>query len=179
MSMWSWILTKIGDTWVDPTSLAIWPWPATVVGVRHGSMLWSDYRAFNRLLKPGDFLLTQSAPFIGSNAGIPGAFKHLAVYVGATEGKQNSKTHFIENASSLGIEYQTKIYSPRNVYQRCCVHAISEGVVCQDFGEALMRSDYALAVRPWKSRAEQIIVIESAIRQLGKPYDFEFCEQNI
>lgn len=179
MSLWASIAGTVGDTWADWSSVAVWPWPAVVVGMRHGEMLWSDYRAFTRLLKPGDFLLTRSAPFFGSNAAIPGSFKHLAVYVGAVKGQQNSQTHFIENASALGVEHQTAIQPPRGVYQRCCVHAISEGVVCQDFGEVLMHADYALAVRPWGRKSEQEIIVKAAAEQIGKPYDFAFKENNI
>lgn len=174
MKLWNWLATKVGDLWITWQALAVWPYPAVIVGVPHGEMLWEDYRSFTRLLKPGDFLLTRSKPFAGSNAAIPGAFKHLMVYTGSINGDFNRKTHFIENARSLGLETARIEAVARNIHARTVTHAISEGVVCQDLGEALMHVDYALAVRPWGCPSEQSAIVRYALDSVGKPYDFGF-----
>jgi hypothetical protein len=178
MSLFSRLASVVGDTWATTRAVAVWPWPAVIVGVPRGEMLWTDYRAFCRKLLPGDFLLLRSKPFFGSNAAIPGAAKHLAVYIGAVEGVQNTEEHTVESVKPLGLDYAPKLHESRNVFPRVCVHAISEGVVCQDLGAVLMHADFALAVRPWGRRGEQETIVSTAVAQLGKPYDFNFNQRD-
>lgn len=172
MSLWSWFATKVGDTTLNWNALSLWPWPSIVVGARRRFTTWQDYRAFTRLLKPGDFLLEQQAPYIGSNTAINGSLKHLAVYVGAVKGDYNAETGFIENPKYYGPVNVDKC--PRDVFPRCIIHAISEGVVCADVGELLMESDYVVAVRPWTHESERAIILDTAFKHHGKPYDFAF-----
>lgn len=177
MSAWAWLASTLGDTWWSGRMLALWPWPAVIVGSPHSKMLWSDYRAFTRLLQPGDMFMTQSKPFFASNAGISGSsLKHLVVYVGAVAGVEDRETGFIEDAKWLGADYLHTGSPQRNVHERCVCEAISEGVVCRDMGAALMHSDYAVAVRPWGRTSEQAILVETALANVGKPYGFDFDE---
>lgn len=172
--LWNKLLSTIGDTWVNPHAVAIWPIPAVVIGVAHCKFHWRDYRRFSRHLLPGDMIITRSSPFFGSNAGIRGAFKHLAVYTGVVDGQLNPKTHFIERPISMGVDVAHSGRAPEHVFERSITHAVSEGVVCQDVGDLLFHADYALAVRPWKTRAEQSVIVRTALAQVGKPYDFKF-----
>lgn len=170
MSLWSWLATKVGDTWASSHMLALWPWPAVVVGNPHSRMLWSDYRAFSKLLQPADFIIMRSKPYLGSNAAIPGATKHLAVYLGPVAGEENTETNFIENPSLILGEHEPSMEN----HERCVIHAISEGVKVQDMGFVLMHADYAVAVRAWRNKAEQSEILLAAMGELDKPYDFNF-----
>jgi hypothetical protein len=170
MSLWSKVATMVGDTWASRHMVALWPWPAVVVGSQHGKMMWSDYRAFSKMLTPGDFLLLRSKPYFGSNAAIPGAMKHLAVYVGPVEGRENIESHFIEEPGVVVGNHPHRM----SIHERAVVHAISEGVVCEDLAAPLMHADYCIAVRPWKTESERTIIIKDALAHVGCPYDFKF-----
>jgi len=164
-----------GDIWATARNLALWPWPAVVYGARHSRFTWRDYRVFTKKLLPGDFLLMRAEPYFLSNAAISGtAFKHLAVYVGAVEGDFDAETRFIDNPLPMGTDYRHTGRAKDGLHERVIVHAISEGVVCQDLGEVLFHEDYVCAVRPWKNEHEQDEIVERAISRVGIPYDFEF-----
>lgn len=162
--LWSYLASKVGDTWYSKNILAIWPYPAILIGSPHSKFTWTDYRNFTNIIKPGDFILTRSAPFFGSNAAIPGAFKHLAVYIGNVRGIQDKETSFIEITNKKSDF----------MFDRTIVHAISEGVVCQDFGQILFHSDYVIIIRPWRNAFEQSVIVTKAKSVLGKKYDFLF-----
>lgn len=162
-----------GDTWVTTDMLAIWPWPAVLVGAHRGQFTWDDYRCFTTLLQPGDFIITRSNPFLFSNAAIAHtAFKHLMVYVGAAYCVRDAKSGFLEGMRSRnGNAWRGGSAQER---ERVVVHAISEGVVAQDLGEALFHADAAAVVRYWKSPGDQTQIVAHAIKLLGREYDFEF-----
>jgi hypothetical protein len=170
------LAATLGDVWRSWSMLAVWPYPAVVYGKPGVRFSWDDYRCFTRLLKPGDFLLSRSAPYFFSNRGIPGAFKHLAVYTGAVEGRLSLEGEEPEiiKAHSLGVERVPLAVPPPGVYERTVTHAISEGVLCQDLGSVLFKEDYVCAVRPWKTADQQKLIVENALKQVGKQYNFDF-----
>lgn len=166
MSLQSGIAKFGGDLWSSWRSVAFWPWPAVVFGYPRSLMSWQDYRRIAQALEPGDIVLTRSAPFFGSNSAIPGAFKHAAVAVGRVTGK----------AEKMGNAHYI-IRPTRSIDDSGCravVHAISEGVCAQDLGELLFHADYAIAVRPWKTKEQQDAIVNGALLHVGKEYDFEF-----
>lgn len=163
-----------GDTWRSWRMLALWPWPAVVVGVPHGKFTWDDYRAFTRHLLPGDMILTCSEPYFLSNRGIKGSFKHLAVYTGAVKGYRDDKSGFILKAKSLGVDYVHKGEAVPGTFERTVTHAISEGVVCQDLGELLFHADWACAVRVSLYDKVSQKIVDAALDQLGLEYNFDF-----
>lgn len=175
-AVWNWFATAVGDTWVDSGIVALWFWPAVLWGGKKSLMTWSDYRAFSHKLQPGDFIIMQSAAYKGSNKAIAGSFKHLAVYVGPVRGEQEvDGDQFIMAAHTLNKVPDS--LAP-DIHARCVVHAISEGVVCQDLGQVLMHADYAMAVRAWGRESERQIIVSGAMKQLGKPYDFDFAQSD-
>lgn len=179
MSLFGKIASAAGDTWANFHAVAIWPWPAVVIGLSHGSFSWFDYRNFCRLLQPGDIIITRSNPFFLSNNAIPGAFKHAAVYTGHVAGRLNTDTHNIETPTYLGVDQPHTGRPQRNIFERTVCHAISEGVVCQDVGDLLFHADCAMAVRPWTTTQEQQEIVSEAIRVVGRPYDFKFDQKNM
>lgn len=131
-----------------------------------------DYRAASRTLQAGDILVSRSAGFV-SNRFIPGAFKHAMVYAGPISGKYDDETGFINAPrmlpGSIGI-YQT-------LFPRCVIHAISDGIVCQDLLTVMTHCDYMAAIRPTRFaelEPNRNIVVSSACEAVGKEYDFGF-----
>lgn len=164
-----------GKIWKSHRSLALWPWPAIVFN-SHGSYLtWDDYRRFAAKIKPGDILVSRSASYFLSNWAISGTFfKHAAVYVGPMRGVRDSKTKFIAATESLGVDKPFSATPQKDVYERTVIHAIGEGVVCQDFGEMFFHADYICAVRPHSNKGQQESIVQTALEQVGKKYDFGF-----
>lgn len=169
-----------GDTWSSPHLLAVWPWPAVIIGT-HGlpgeRITEDDYRFFTSNLLPGDFIITRSKGFFLSNRAIPGAFKHLAVYVGGISGTKDRETSFINKPRWLGLNYTHTGKAGLNIHERCIAHAISEGVVCQDLLKLLSHCDYAGIVRSWRTPEEASKIVEIALGRVGLPYNFDFTPE--
>ena len=164
-----------GDVWRSWRSVALWPYPALVYSLPHTGFTWLDYRKFCSALKPGDFLLTRSDNYFLSNWAFSGTnFKHLAVYTGGVIGHLNPESRFIEKLTGLSVEYAHTGKGTARLHERTVTHAISEGVVCQDLGELLFHSDWVCAVRPWQDAGQQEIIVNTALQQVGKSYDFDF-----
>jgi len=158
-----------GDVWCSKRHVAFWPWPAVVFGKRKPAATWSDQRFFERLLKPGDFILATADRSPLPNKAISGtAMKHLAVYVGSVHGRRSG--HVIEKprmAAACPV-------NNASCHPHAIVHAVSEGVLCQDLGELLLASDYAAAVRPWAFPIQQPRIIQAALDAVGLEYNFDF-----
>jgi hypothetical protein len=155
-------------------------YPATVVGMPKSLITGMDYRLFTSKILPGDFLLTKSKPYKGSNATIKGSFTHLIVYTGPVNGSLD-QDHFIRKPRELwSSKMHRKLASedpvPRfGLFKRSITHAISEGVVCQDLLDVWHHYDWICAVRPWSDEQEQKSVIDAALSQVGKEYNFDFA----
>lgn len=168
-----------GNTWRSWGSVAVWPYPAVCVNFPHTQMTASDYRFFTATLSPGDFILTTSEPFFLSNRGIKcTAFKHLAVYTGAVYGQRDKASHFIRKAKSLGIAYPHTGLASRSTFERSVTHAISEGIVVQDFLDLFSHADWMCIVRPWTTQEQQIAIVDAALKAAGKDYDFGFKQDS-
>jgi hypothetical protein len=151
--------------------------PNVMIGERKVKIqLGRDYRAASRLLHPGDIIISRSRGFL-SNKFIPGAFKHAMIFVGPVSGKIDPETKFITAPRML----PNCIGVHQTLNPRCVVHAVSEGIVCQDLLEVMNHCDYMAAVRPHGREASDPnanIVISSACEAVGKPYDFGFDWKN-
>jgi len=128
---------------------------------------------FTSLLEPGDMILTTSKIFFGSNYSIHGSFKHLIVYAGPVEGQLDGE--FITHPRSLlKNEMVPKLdMSPSYGYfKRAIVHAISEGVRCQDLFDIWRHYDYIIAVRASDDPAVRRRIVAQALSEVGRDYDF-------
>lgn len=164
-----------GDIWGSRRCLALWPWPAVVCGMWEWKFTEDDYRCLTHFIKPGDMLLTKSQPYFLSNYFIAGSvFKHLAVYTGAVKGIKKNGHGFITAPKSLGLDKLHATTFSIGEYQRTVTHAISEGVVCQDILRLVGHCDYVIVVRPWKTAAQQMAIVDFALKQVGLGYNFDF-----
>jgi hypothetical protein len=157
------LATIAGDIWISRKCFALWPWPAVVRNYPESKLTGTDYQKLMEVLEPGDLLFTRGDLFEISNKGIPEKhthLKHCAIYVGGAEGILRDS--FITNAK------------PGMQYTECIIHAISEGVVCQDLFDLFRHCDEIVVVRPWNSIFEKFKIVETAFIHLGKEYDFEF-----
>jgi hypothetical protein len=134
-----------------------------------------DYRAATKLLQPGDILVSRSWGYFLSNKGIPGAFKHAMVYVGAVKGRKDAETGFIKKPKMMPS--MTSVY--QTLTPRCVVHAISDGVVCQDLIDVMTHCDYMAAFRPLSADLSKPfdlnVVAAEACKLVGTPYNFDFA----
>lgn len=163
-----------GDIWVSSRCAALWPWPAVVVGAVHSRIGWDDLRLFEAILRPGDLLLTRTNRYKASNRAIPGAFKHLGVYVGPVHGRLDRHAHTISKPRGLGLGYIPSAHPKPDIHPHAVVHAISEGVVAQDLGDVMMHADYVAAVRPARNSSHQTRMVETALASVGLGYNFDF-----
>lgn len=176
MSLQSLVARVAGDIWATPRMLALWPWPAVLYGThgQPGSLFTEDdYRFFTRMLEPGDMLVTRSRGFFLSNRAIPGAFKHLAVYVGAVHGLKD-EAGLIQKPRALGVNRKHTGKGDHETHERCIVHAVSEGVQCLDVLRLLFHSDYVGIVRAWRTPFQQAMIVDAAAGRVGLPYNFDF-----
>jgi len=171
MSLQSKLASIGGDMWRSWQAVAIFPYPATVIGWPKTLFTWDDYRCFTNLMKPGDMILTRSGPagwsggpnyFLSNKFIGPTSFKHLAVYTGSLDGYRGKD----------GYIHRPRLYG--TAFKRTIIHAVSDGVICQDVGELLFHSDYAVAIRPGKTRDEQYCIVQRAIQTVGLGYNFDF-----
>lgn len=165
-----------GDVWRSWHMLALWPWPAVIWGVPKSKIDPDDYRCFTGYLRPGDFLLSKSEPFLFSNAAISGTvFKHLAVYTGPVRGEKNRKSCRIDAPRSMGIGY-SHVGAVRSepIFERTVTHAVSEGIICQDLLAVMGHVDYLVAIRPWRTTAQQAELVNRALELVGMGYNFDF-----
>lgn len=165
MGLQKFLATVFGDIWYSKKCIGLWHY---IYGNPESELHGKDYRELSKIIKPGDMILTRSANYKFSNKGIPEKYtflKHLAVYIGPISGEM--KKEFITNIDKNGKSYP-----------KCVVHAISEGVVCQDLFDIFRHFDYIVVVRPWKTTFQQEIIRETVLKLLGREYDFEFKSGN-
>ena len=167
------IATIIGDIWVTKSIIGLWPYPLLAYGPYRTKTRGNDYRLFTALLKPGDMILTTQNKYKGSNIAIPGTFKHLMVYTGSVFGNYDGE--FIKEPTSYGVTHNPNYneYYP-NKFNRTVTHAQSEGVLTQDLLDVISHYDELIVIRPWETLAQQGVIVKTALKQVGKPYDFVF-----
>jgi hypothetical protein len=167
MSLTSRIATLAGNIWISWRSFALFPWPAVVIGMPESKLTGSDFRNMLKALLPGDMILERGDLFRITNSGIPEKLthlKHLAVYVGEVDGIM--KDDFIIAPK------------PGKEYGQCIIHAISEGVKCQDIFELFRHCDEIVVIRPWKNSYERGMIISTAFAMMDLAYDFNFKSNN-
>lgn len=164
------IATIIGDTWASARCLSIFPYPAVVIGMPKHLNTGADYRLFTSLLKPGDMLVTTTRIYYGSN-NIPGSFKHLIVYTGPISG-QLDRNHFICRPRKMDDSDMLDMPPQKGIFKRSIVHAISEGVKCQDLLDIWHHYDYIAAIRISDDANTRDKIVQKALSEVGKEYDF-------
>jgi len=127
--------------------------------------------AIESRLEPGDILLERANWYL-SNPGLPGFWKHAALYVGR-----------LEDLKRLGIADDPAVQQHLADYlkptdapdkrAKTVIEAVSEGVLLNSLTKSL-HADYAAVLRPRVSPRQRATAITRAFANLGKPYDFNF-----
>ncbi len=142
-----------------------------LVAYRRGKMYGSekienDVRA---VLQPGDILL-EKTPFRLTDKFIPGFFGHVAIWVGTAEQLQKLG---IWN-DPLVAQYHEAILAGNGV-----VEALRDDVQASPLARFLNIDDLCVIRCKQLSDDERRAVILRALRQIGKPYDFNFDVETI
>ena len=135
-------------------------------------------------LSPGDIMVSRKNWHL-TNAGIPGFWKHAAIYVGKMDkieqyfdSDKEVKAHY----SSLGdfegfTDYLKNTFPDKvakyNARSAEVVEAIAEGVIPTTFVFAT-QADYLGALSPRVSKLRRALAIEQTFRYMFRPYDFNF-----
>lgn len=127
-------------------------------------------------LMPGDILLQRRNWYL-SNAGLPGFWKHTALYVGNLSDLDNT---FSPSDLTEGLTVSQYIqkkypaaYKEFEWSHKRTLEAESEGVISFTL-EKSMSADYGAVLRPKVSEEEKLKALLYAFAQFGKPYDFDF-----
>lgn len=172
------LATIIGKISVSKNMVGIWPWPLITIGSNKSLVNCNDYRCFSALLQPGDMIVTTQKRAKGANTAIPGSFKHLMVFTGAVFGSYDNDKKEITKPQGLGIHHKfTLSYAP-DIFQRTITHAEAEGVGTFDLLDIYYNYDYLAVIRPWTTKEQQKIIVDTALSQVGKEYNFVFLENN-
>lgn len=127
-------------------------------------------------LMPGDVLLERRNWYL-SNAGLPGFWKHTALYVGNLSDLDAYFPPSKLTENLLMSEYIAKkypaLYAELKDNQKRTVEAESEGVISFTLQQSLS-ADYVAVLRPKISIEEKEKALLFAFAQFGKPYDFDF-----
>lgn len=116
-----------------------------------------DYKILEYELCPGDIILTRNRGYI-SNLFIPGFWTHVGIFIG----NQKERNIYLTSRFDKTI--------PPNID---LIEALSEGVVFSTLGKSF-KADNIAVLRPEISKLEVEKVIEKALAQINKNYDFNF-----
>lgn len=168
-----------GAIWIPKGIRSVFPpWPFSppvLYGLHKTESNGLDYHCFKRYLKPGDFLVSYNKEFKLSNQNISATvFKHLAVYTGPIHGIYDQPTQKFSKVSSIPQnEYKDNIGN-KGYFSSTVTHAISQGVVVEDFFDFLKHYDKVAAIRPTEDPIKQKIIVDSALENAGLGYNFDF-----
>jgi|GEM_PF-220646 hypothetical protein len=146
----------------------------TKIPLRHKTLAnKEDIEHIKSILEPGDILIQRRNWYL-SNAGLPGFWKHTAIYISnLTEldsyfGNINGipvSTHIKENYPELYITLKDGNLRT--------IEAESEGVISFKIEKSL-ELDYLGVLRPTTSKEEKLNSLLTAFEHYGKKYDFDF-----
>jgi hypothetical protein len=125
--------------------------------------------AIESRLEPGDILLERANWYL-SNPGLPGFWKHAALYVGRLE---DLKRLGIADDPAVQKHLGDYLKPDDNGRNKTVIEAVSEGVLLNSLTRSL-HADYAAVLRPRVSTGHKAKAITRAFANLGKPYDFNF-----
>lgn len=153
----------------------------TNIPVRHIELIKKeDIDKIKHYLEPGD-IFVQRRNWHLSNAGLPGFWKHTAIYV---SNMSILDEYFEEVTNSTNITNGLKVsnyieenyplfYLEFSDGELRTIEALGEGVISPTLYESAM-ADYLGVLRPKLSKEEKLDSLLKAIDNFGKPYDFNF-----
>jgi hypothetical protein len=164
-----------GDVWISKKIFALWPYPATLWGKEETKITGTDYRVFSVLLQVGDLLLTTQKRYKWSSSSIKSSFSHLMVYTGPVKGSYDKEEKRIIKPRSLGIDYKNGAHGfEKDEFYRTITHATSDGIHTYDLLDIWNHYDHIAVVRPATTKVQQQTIVDAALSQVGKDYNFDF-----
>ena len=141
-----------------------------------------EIKKIKEILKPGDILIRRNDDQL-SNVGIPGFWKHAAIYVGSTK-EINEYFDSIprakgEKPSDLIKSQNNKAYQKLGSKRFQIIEVVGEGTKFSPVGH-IAKSDYFAALRPNLNKEQVFKALQNALSCYGLPYDylFEFNSPN-
>jgi hypothetical protein len=163
-----------GDVWISKKIFALWPYPATLWGKEETKITGIDYRVFS------DLLLTTQKRYKWSSKAIKSSFSHLMVYTGPVKGSYDKEKKRIIKPRSLGIDYKNGAHGfEKDEFYRTITHATSDGIWTYDLLDIWNHYDHICVVRPHENAVQQQIIVDAALSQVGKDYNFDFESEGI
>ena len=174
----------LGGIYVIQSKIAEWVGDTRAIHARP-AISDAQLARLELLLRPGDIILERKDWYL-SNTFLPGFWPHAELYLGPMEewgsyalgeyGKTLGYTPHTPLREITSIQEQIKAYASGRGYR--VIEAVSEGVLYSAMAQAV-QADYVAVLRPLFENEEQrkhgvARAIYSALRFLGKPYDFEF-----
>jgi hypothetical protein len=121
-------------------------------------------REVKETLRAGDILL-EKTPFRLTDKLIPGYWGHAAVWIGTEEELKELGIW----ANPLVVRYRDEIRKGRQV-----VEALRSGVEINSLEGFMNIDSLGIMRKPQADRQERARIVIQALRQVGKPYDFNF-----
>lgn len=125
----------------------------------HGLITDENIKAVEKLLEPGDILLTRGN-WAATNLNIPGFWKHMAMYIGT--GKYLKEKYSFETTSKLKDE------------SHYIIEAIGLWVQIIPLETLCGHNDYLWVLRPKFKVEKRERAIEKTLKLVGKSYDYSF-----
>ena len=143
---------------------------------KHKYIKHKELKSIKEELKPGDILIRRNDDQL-SNVGIPGFWKHAAIYVG---GPNDINAYFdsISLPNNLKpAEYlkqkNPKVYKKLMLKHGQIIEVVGKGVIFNPV-EHMAKSDYLAALRPNLTKEQIFQALVKAFDNYGLPYDFLF-----
>jgi len=149
----------------------------TKVPIKNSVMIDSGIiQEIQKGLKVGDVFLQRRNWYL-SNVGLPGFWKHTAIYLGSLDDLDNSfePSYLTENmkiSDYIRTKYP-KLYEEMKDGEKRTIEAESEGIVSLTL-EKSMSADYAVVLRPKLNNEDKLKSLLRAFTHFGKAYDFDF-----
>jgi len=139
-----------------------------------------EIQELKKTLEPGDVLIQRRNWYL-SNAGLPGFWKHTAIYISNLDElnkyfNETIKTSNITQGKSVSEYIQEnlpELYEELKDNNYRTIEAESEGIISFTLEKSLA-CDYLGVIRPKVSKEEKLRAIIYSAKQFGKPYDFNF-----
>ena len=153
----------------------------TKIPVRYESLVTQeDINKVKQLLEPGDVFLERRNWYL-SNVGLPGFWKHTAIYVSNLTIIDDYFKEITDTTSLTGNmpvskfikKYHPKLYETLSDGNLRTLEAESEGVISFTADYSLA-ADYIAVLRPKLSKKQKLEGLLYVFKQYEKPYDFNF-----
>jgi len=134
-------------------------------------------KSFENKLEPGDIIIERTE-WRATNLGIPGYWTHTIFYIGTLKELDNYFKHITKNNQTFSqhlkkikkITYK-ELQDSEKKYK--IIESNKYGVQIKNLN-ALTKADSIAILRPNISKKEKLEAVLTAIKQIGKPYDFNF-----